>query len=101
MQGNGSLNRKPTMYSLTLTAEEREAMDWIGHRYAHGNALSDILTECMAEWDEWDHEGDLTFMIPEHKAWEINDLLQGEDFELACLCGKFAEKLISFCFNIV
>lgn len=89
------------MYKLTLTADEREAMDWIGGRYFHGHELSGILSECMAEWDEWDMEGDITFLIPEHKAWEISDGLQGEDFELACLCEDFAAKLIGFCYNLV
>ncbi len=31
------------MYSLTLTREDRKAIDWIGDRYAHGSDLKRLL----------------------------------------------------------
>src|SRR5262245_37234458 len=32
-----------TMYTLSLTADERKAIDWIGNRYAHGYELRRVL----------------------------------------------------------
>lgn len=35
-----------TPYTLTLTSGERKAIDWVGHRYAHGDDLSNVLLSC-------------------------------------------------------
>ena len=62
------------MYHLTLTVEQQNAIDWVGHRYFGGNDLKKILLSCDLHEDcdgtPWG-ENDLTFLIPEHKAWEI------------------------------
>ena len=34
------------MYSLTLTADERRAFDWVGSRYNSGK-VADLLVDCM------------------------------------------------------
>jgi hypothetical protein len=33
---------------------------------------------------EWDDDGDITFRIPEHVAWEINELAEEEGYSWAC-----------------
>lgn len=61
-------------YRLTLTADERKAIDWIGDRYDHGNTLSRLLLdECeLSPADaEWADRGPITFALPEHVAWAI------------------------------
>ncbi len=62
------------MYTLTLTADERRAFDWVGDRYNSGK-VADLLTDCLPEDREWGDDGDITFHIPEHVAWEINELV--------------------------
>jgi hypothetical protein len=55
------------MYSLTLTADERRAFDWVGHRYNSGE-VADLLMDSIPEDREWHDDGDITFLIPEHVA---------------------------------
>ena len=102
------------MYTLTLTHDERQAIDWIGHRYAHGDKFARLLLDC--EWIEvsgsgswlrkndtleWDFTGSIMFEIPENLAWQMRDMFEEEDFQFDCLSEDFAHKLMSFCFNIV
>ena len=47
------------MYSLTLTADERRAFDWVGDRYNSGK-VADLLIDCLPEDREWGDEGDIT-----------------------------------------
>ncbi len=63
------------MYSLTLTADERQAFDWVGSRFNSGE-VADLLLDCMPEDREWSDDTDITFNIPEHVAWQINELAQ-------------------------
>jgi len=65
------------MYTLTLTADERRAFDWVGDRYNSGKVAS-LLRDCIPEDREWSDDGDITFTIPEHIAWEINELAEEE-----------------------
>jgi hypothetical protein len=58
------------MYSFTLTADEWRAFDWVGDRYNSGK-VADLLMDCIPEDREWGDDGDITFQIPEHLAWEI------------------------------
>lgn len=59
-------------YDLTLTQGERDALDMIGDRYEIGK-LGDILRECLPDDAEWDEQGSITFDVPEHKAWEMQE----------------------------
>lgn len=83
------------MYTLTLTHEERKAIDWVGHRYSNGDDFYHLLIlECDYD-NDWDFDGDVEFRIPEHIAWEICKL------EWPCFSKDFVEKLVSFCERMV
>ncbi len=88
------------MYSLTLTADERQALDWVGSRYNSGG-VADLLLDCMAEDREWGDDGEKTFDIPEHVAWQIDELAQEDDYSWACFAPELAAKLNDLCWNIV
>lgn len=81
------------MYTLTLTRGEREALDWIGGRYRHGDELGTLLwMDCTANpLDEWDGDMDITFHIPEHVAWTISEIIDADS--LACLGTRLSRKL--------
>lgn len=93
------------MYYLTLSKKDRDAIDWIGNRYSHGNDLFRALNNCQlhdevddAGWN-WDDEVSLTFSIPESLAWEISDIIDSDD--LACFSSELRNKLYEFQANIV
>lgn len=93
-------------YSLTLTPQEQRAIDWIGSRYAHGNDLYKLL--CQSDWyfegvEEDDQEWgkyQITFRIPENLAWQIVDIIEGED-KLVCFSESFQQKLWEFAGKVV
>ena len=87
------------MYKLILSKSERDAIDWIGYRYFHGDDLYKLLIEHASE--DWDYFGDVLFTLPEHIAWQIRDGLEDEEYQFTCLSGNFANKLMSFCDQIV
>lgn len=87
------------MYRLTLTKDERAAIDWVGYRYVHGDDFYKLLVhECEFE-NDWDYDGDVTFSIPEHVAWEMVDKLPEDDF--ACFAPEFESKMWLFLDTIV
>jgi hypothetical protein len=88
------------MYDLTLSADDRGAFDWVGDRYNSGKA-ADLLTDCLPEGREWGDDGEITFDIPEHVAWQINELAEEEGYSWACFAEKLAEKLNELCRSIV
>jgi hypothetical protein len=88
------------MYTLTLTADERRAFDWVGDRY-NSCKFADLLIGCIPENREWDDDGDITFQIPEHVAWEIKELVEEEGYSWACFARTLAAKLSDFCWGIV
>jgi hypothetical protein len=88
-------------YRLTLTASERRAFDWVGDRYSTGDEWSGLLCACMGPDDEWSADGDITFGIPEHVAWELRDLAEQEDFQFPCFARQLTAKLLNFCESIV
>jgi hypothetical protein len=88
------------MYDLTLTADERRAFDWVGNRYNSGK-VADLLVDCIPEDREWSDDGDITFLIPEHVAWEINQLAEDDDHSWACFASALAAKFNGFCWSIV
>jgi hypothetical protein len=89
------------VYTLTLTADERRAFDWVGSRYNSGK-VADLLLDCLPNNQKWDDaDSDITFTIPEHVAWEINELAQEEDYSWACFAPALAAKLNNLCWGIV
>jgi hypothetical protein len=81
------------MYDLTLTHEERKALDWIGDRYRHGYELYRLLwVDSTATPDDadWDDERDITFSIPEHVAWTVGEIV---DEGLDNFSDELADKL--------
>lgn len=81
------------MYKLILTSVQRQAIDWVGYRYSHGDRLREALGRGIAtNLDggeiEWDEPGAIKFLLPEHVAWEICELI--EEDGLAC----FGEDLV-------
>src|SRR4051812_12419312 len=89
-------DRSKAMYLLTLTTEERRAFDWVGDRYNSGK-VADLLTKCIPEDREWGNDGDIPFEIPEHIAWEIDQLAEEEGYTWACSAPDLAGKLNEFC----
>jgi hypothetical protein len=110
-------------YHLTLELSERRAIDWIGHRYAHGDELRDALTDesvcqfvCQAPGDEltedeqddtWNAPYPITFAMPEHIAWMIREsIMSGHRDDdgspsIECFASTLRRKLISLCDSIV
>jgi len=92
------------MYTLLLTYEERMAIDWVGNRYDNGNNLYKILwgyCETIPENADWNSREDITFQISESSAWAINDNGDRENYLWPCFSSAFAQKMQSFCDNIV
>lgn len=91
------------MYHLTLTLAERKAIDWIGHRYSNGDELFKLLWGCENHQpdEDWDFDGDITFDVPQHVAWEIRDNAESEDGFWPCFAPDLAEKMQAFCDSIV
>jgi hypothetical protein len=90
-------------YTITLTADERRAIDWIGYRYAHGNDLCALLCEGTTDRDDeeyvWDYPGDVTFSLPEHVAWQIANVIDVDG--LICFSDELRSKLYHFQAQIV
>jgi hypothetical protein len=88
------------MYSLTLAADERRALDWIGSRYNSGE-VADLLVDLIPDDREWADDGDITFDIPEHIAWQINELAEEESYSWPCFAQELADKLNELCWSTV
>lgn len=89
------------MYSLTLNLDERRAFDWVGHRYATGADFASVLLECMPGDVAWSDAGEITFAIPEHKAWELSELAEQEGGLWPCFAPELVAKLDSLIGSIV
>jgi len=90
------------MYSLVLSASEREAMAWVGFRYATGDETMAVLSQCIKDPEaSWDDPGDVHFEIPEHKAWNLQELWEQEDMLFPCFSSALATKLLEFAGRIV
>lgn len=90
------------MYKLTLTAGERQAIDLVGDRYAHGDELYSLL--CDADWGscrDWAENVDITFNIPEGIAWGIVDVAEAGDYQWALFSNDLARKMTDFCDKII
>lgn len=91
-------------YALTLTHEERKAIDWVGHRYAHGDELREILDACDTVSDDdcsWGGDEELTFVIPEHKAWDIQSIGEESNWRWDCFSPGLVSKLNRFCAGVI
>ncbi len=92
-------------YHLTLTHAERRAIDWVGHRYSHGDNLYSLVwgqnTSALPDDADWDDERDITFNLPEHVAWQINDIGEEDNFLWTCFARELSGKLNTFCDRIV
>jgi hypothetical protein len=89
------------MYTLTLTRAERRAFTWIGNRYSNGHDMEVILWECYNGDVEWDDDADITFRIPENRAWEIADLAAQDDNTWPCFSDELYYKMTDFIHKIV
>lgn len=93
------------MYTLTLTLNERKAIDWVGDRYGHGHDLYKLIFVGGCESDppeaDWDHPTDVSFAISEHVAWQIQQIGEECEYRWDCFSPEFANKLNSFCDKIV
>ena len=88
------------MYTLTLTKDERKAIDWIGDRYPIGHDFYKLLIQAIPEDMEWGCDDDITFQIPENLAWLMAEIIECED-SIACLSGSLVSKLWEFSSKIV
>lgn len=93
----------PAPYTLTLTSGERQAIDWIGHRYAHGNELYFALCKCDWEPEEcdWDSPDPIVFHVPEHVAWAIRDIAEESEHRWDCFAEELVTKLEQFLDRVV
>lgn len=87
-------------YKLTLTKGERDAIDWVGHRYRHGDEFYKLLMGCTQVPDDadWDDERGIEYTIPEHTAWTMGEII---DEGLDCFADEFRSKLYTFRNRIV
>lgn len=88
-------------YTLTLTKGERDAIDWVGNRYSHGDDLYRLLCECHAIPDdvEWDDNTDITYVAPMHIGALIIEAI--EDDSLTCFDTELCRKLYAFRDSVV
>lgn len=90
------------MYTLTLTKSERDAIDWVGNRYAHGDQLFRILiSQNETSDDDWDADKDILFSLPEWAAWEVYEIGEESNFLWDCFCPGLVAKMNEFCDKIV
>lgn len=91
------------MYTLTLTKADRDAFDWVGGRY-NAHEIAGLLESTWDDedkgWNE-DNQDDMTFNIPEHIAWEIDELAKEEDYTFPCFASDLRHKMEDFCNSIV
>lgn len=92
------------MYALTLTKDERKAIDWIGNRYAHGYDLYNLLwgrSDCYPNDADWDADCDMTFITPENVAQKVNKMGEECEYRWDCFAPDLCEKLNQFCASVV
>lgn len=90
-------------YTLTLSKVERDAIDWVGHRYFGGDELRDILfrsSDNIGFGDVWyESLDDMTFNVRESDAWAIKEGIDRDG--LPCFGPDLCEKLYHFVDSIV
>lgn len=92
-------------YSLTLTHDERRAIDWVGHRYSNGDrlylALQHIDVKSTPDEADWDHAVDITYNLPEHIAWRIQEIAEEDNGLWPCFGSALTEKMNALLNSIV
>ncbi len=92
------------MYKLTLTKEERKAIDWVGHRDWNGESLYVSLwveSESFPNDIDWDENGDITFTIPESVAWDICENWKSSDRQIPHFSEGLKGKVLSLIKQII
>lgn len=92
------------MYTLTLTQSDRQAIDWVGNRYGHGNDLFKLLMyncDSFPIEQEWHENGNMSFAVPEHVAWHIREIGEECEYRWDCFATSLANKMTEFCNKIV
>lgn len=87
-------------YTLILTADERQAFDWVGMRYTAGD-VANLLFNLVPFDQEWSDPVDIMFSIPEHIAWEIRDLAEEEGYLWPCFSPALVDKLMDLIWRII
>ena len=88
--------------TITLSLADRKAIDWIGHRYAHGTKLYRILWgKCEQKPDDadWDDPRDIEFFVPNDVARVISEII--EEDELCCFSDELQFKFYTLQYQIV
>lgn len=86
------------VFPLTLNKDDRAAIDWIGHRYSHGDELAEFLCDCLPQGHSYedfnfsDIEGDVQFDIPESEMEEYERLITEDS--MACFSDELKHKLM-------
>jgi hypothetical protein len=88
-------------YSLTLSKSERDAFDWVGHRYQTGSEVAYQIIHYSPEGTRWDEDGEITFNLPEHAAWHIAMLSVQEEGLWPCFSDELKQKMVEFCDKII
>ena len=92
------------MYFMTLTKDDRQAIDWIGDRYSHGSDLKKILEseEVKTSPDaDWESDLDITYHLPEYKAWELKEIVEEGNLDCINLGSNLAQQLTQLILSIV
>lgn len=92
------------MYQIKLNQEDRKAIDWIGNRYGHGTSLKNILESLEVERNpdvDWESHLDIIYQIPEYKAWELKEVVEGDNLDCINLGSNLAQELTRFINSIV
>lgn len=87
------------MYRLTLSREERKAIEWVGNRYWNGDDFRRILWNAKNDGGEWDSDENITFFLEEFEAWQIKDHYEQDG--LPCFSVELELKIVEFIDGIV
>ena len=93
-------------YTLTLTKADRDAIAFVGHRYAWSNALGHLYARSAWEGDS-DSDEPITYTMPEHVAWELAEAFEQDTegghsyFPMLDGRSELAEKLYALISAIV
>lgn len=93
-------------YEITLTREERKAIDFIGYRYSNGNQLRDLLIEGHEDPEEitperWDSDEDITFNVSKINALDIRQNAADEEGSFPLFSDELVMKMFEFIEKII
>jgi hypothetical protein len=87
------------MYTLTLTRDERQAIEWVGNRYWNGDDFKRLLWNAKNDLSDWESDKDITFFFEEFEAWQIKDHYEQDG--LPCFSVEFELKIVDFIDDII